>query len=72
MGIGAGVATVFTAPIGGVLIAFEDCGSFYLGSTKMFWQCFLATCSGVFVNQLLRLSVKHGDLSFFDTTKYTR
>ena len=38
----------------------------------MFWQCFLATCSGVFVNQLLRLSVKHGDLSFFDTTKYTR
>ena len=47
MGIAAGVATVFTAPIGGVLIAFEDCGSFYLGSTKMFWQCFLATCSGV-------------------------
>ncbi|QDZ17489.1 chloride channel protein [Chloropicon primus] len=69
IGIAAGIATIFTAPIGGVLIAFEDCGSFYLGSTKMFWQCFLATCSGVFVNQLLNLTLEHGDITFFDTTK---
>merc|ERR1711977_440510 len=30
IGIAAGTAAVFTAPIGGVLIAYEDCGSFYL------------------------------------------
>ena len=72
MGIAAGVATVFTAPIGGVLIAFEDCGSFYLGSTKIVLAVLPGHVLGVFVNQLLRLSVKHGDPSFFDTTKYTR
>jgi len=74
IGIAAGTAAVFTAPIGGVLIAYEDCGSFYLGSTKMFWQCFLATCSGVFINQILTLLYKRDALGInnFDTTQYTR
>ena len=73
IGIASGIATIFTAPIGGVLIAFEDCGSFYLGSTKMFWQCFLATCMGVYVNQLLNLTVQHGGMMHLvDYTTYTR
>jgi chloride channel 7 len=73
IGIAAGIATVFTAPIGGVLIAFEDCGSFYLGSTKMFWQCFLATCAGVYINYVLHLLyMEKGDIMSFDFTEYTR
>jgi len=58
VGIAAGIAAVFTAPIGGVLIAFEDCGSISFGSIKMFWQCFLATCTAVYFSYILQLLLR--------------
>lgn len=42
---GAGVATAFAAPIGGLLFTIEEGASFY--STSIFWRSFLSTCIGV-------------------------
>ena len=48
---GAGVATAFAAPIGGLLFTIEEGASFY--STSIFWRGFLSTGIGVFTLHFL-------------------
>ena len=45
IGAAAGCAVAFGAPIGGCLVAIEDCASFY--STGLLWRGFLSCCTGV-------------------------
>ena len=44
VGAAAGCAVAFGAPIGGCLVAIEDCSSFY--STGLLWRGFLSCCVG--------------------------
>ncbi|NXD72001.1 CLCB protein, partial [Eolophus roseicapillus] len=70
-GAGAGIASVFRAPIGGLLFTFEEVSSFW--DIKLAWQTFFCCLMATFTTDLLSSSlygfVYRGHFGFFEAEK---
>ncbi|KAM9024014.1 chloride channel protein C-like isoform 2-T2 [Ara ararauna] len=70
-GAGAGIASVFRAPIGGLLFTFEEVSSFW--DIRLAWQTFFCCLMATFTTDLLSSSlygfVYRGHFGFFEAEK---
>lgn len=70
-GAGAGIASVFRAPIGGLLFTFEEVSSFW--DIRLAWQTFFCCLMATFTTDLLSSSlygfIYRGHFGFFEAEK---
>lgn len=70
-GAGAGIASVFRAPIGGLLFTLEEVSSFW--DIRLAWQTFFCCLTATFTTDLLSSSlygfVFRGHFGFFEAEK---
>jgi chloride channel 7 len=71
-GAGAGIASAFGAPVGGLLFSMEEVSSFW--NMKLSWQIFFCCMVSTFTTDLFNSAFEgfqyKGDFGLFKTDKY--